>query len=93
MNKEKFMQLAEKAFDEGALINFYFSHLKEKEGFVPVSEQEAHSIALLAKEAFGGALTLVEDKESPCTSYVVRNEETLDYVSCSFKREVKSNAV
>jgi hypothetical protein len=30
MNKEKFMQLAEKAFDEGANIDFYFHSAREK---------------------------------------------------------------
>jgi hypothetical protein len=88
MNKEKFMQLAEKAFDEGAMVKFNFSHYKKD--FSPVSEQEARETALLAKEAFGGTLTLKES--GICDSYEVNDIKDCQYFfASSFKKEVKPN--
>jgi hypothetical protein len=89
MNKEKFMQLAEKAFDEGAYISIHFAQLHKD--FTPVSKQEAHATAKLAQEAIKCPVTF--SKNEVANSYRVIDKEKGIYIDCSFEKEVKSNAV
>jgi hypothetical protein len=80
MNKEKFMQLAEKAFDEGANIHFHFVH-----------HPEANTIITEAEEALNNTSSSRDDEDTIFYS-VGNNKGSIDVV-CSVRKEVKSNAV